>query len=298
MKIAISGASGLIGSALAASLVGDGHEVLRLVRRPTTAPGEVSWDPMVGTVDLDALAGAEAIVHLAGPGVGDKRWSESYKREIRDSRVVGTATLARAAAAIEPLPRVFVSGSAIGYYGSPGDREVTEADPPGEGFLADVVVAWEASARPASDAGIRVVHSRSGLVVAGRGGAWGRLWPLFKLGVGGRLGSGDQWWSWISLRDEVRALRFLVDHDTLSGAYNLTAPQPATNTEITKAMGQVLHRPTVLPVPSFALKAVLGEMSQEVLGSARVLPARLLQAGFTFDDPTIEDALASALSAA
>ncbi len=253
---------------------------------------------MVGTVDLDALAGTEAVVHLAGPGVGDRRWSESYKREIRDSRVVGTATLARAAAALDPLPAVFVCGSAIGYYGSPGDRAVTEADPPGEGFLAEVVTAWEASTRPASDAGIRVVHSRSGLVVAGKGGAWGRMWPLFRLGVGGRLGSGSQWWSWISLHDEVRALRFLIDQEPLSGAYNLTAPNPATNAEVTKAMGALLHRPTVLPVPSFALKAVLGEMSQEVLGSARVLPARLLEAGFTFDDPTIEDALAGALAAA
>ncbi|MFZ0324838.1 MAG: TIGR01777 family oxidoreductase [Actinomycetes bacterium] len=296
MKIAITGASGLIGTALARSLTDDGHEVLRLVRRPTSSPLEATWDPMLGTVDLARLEGSDAVVHLAGAGVGDRRWTESYKREIRDSRMLGTATIANAAAALDPHPRALVSASAIGYYGDTGDRVVTEDDPPGEGFLADVVRAWETAARPAVESGIRVTHPRSGLVVAGKGGAWGRLWPLFKLGVGGKMGSGHQWWSWISLRDEVRALRRLIDDDSMSGAYNLTAPNPATNAEITTAMGEVLHRPTALSVPSFALRLALGEMSQEVLGSARVQPARLLAAGFTFDDATIDEALASALS--
>ena len=296
MKIAITGASGLIGSALASSLLADGHQVLRLVRRPTTAPDEVTWDPMVGAVDLDRLAGIDALVHLAGVGVGDRRWTAAHKREIRDSRVVGTTTIATALAALDPLPQAFVCGSAIGYYGDTGDTVTTEADPAGEGFLADVVQAWEAASRPAGDAGIRVTHARTGLVVAGKGGAWGRLWPLFKLGVGGKLGSGDQWWSWISLRDEVRALRRLVDDPAMTGAYNLTAPQPATNEEITHAMGELLHRPTVFSVPSFALKLALGEMSSEVLGSARIEPARLLAAGFSFKDPTIDAALATALA--
>jgi len=296
MKIAITGASGLIGSALASSLLADGHQVLRLVRRPTTAPDEVTWDPMVGAVDLDRLAGIDALVHLAGVGVGDRRWTAAHKREIRDSRVVGTTTIATALAALDPLPQAFVCGSAIGYYGDTGDTVTTEAAPAGEGFLADVVQAWEAASRPAGDAGIRVTHARTGLVVAGKGGAWGRLWPLFKLGVGGKLGSGDQWWSWISLRDEVRALRRLVDDPAMTGAYNLTAPQPATNEEITHAMGELLHRPTVFSVPSFALKLALGEMSSEVLGSARIEPARLLAAGFSFKDPTIDAALATALA--
>jgi uncharacterized protein (TIGR01777 family) len=249
---------------------------------------------MGGTVDLRALEGIDAVVHLAGAGVGDHRWTEAYKAEIRDSRVRGTDTIARAMAGLERRPTVLVSGSAIGFYGDTGDRAVDESTPAGSGFLADVVVAWEAAADPAREAGIRVVHPRTGLVVAGRGGAWGRLWPIFKLGGGGRLGSGRQWWSFISLRDDVAALTFLLDH--LAGPVNLTAPTPATNAEVTTAMGRLLKRPTLLPVPAKALELALGEFSSEVLGSARVLPNRLLEAGFVFQDPTIEQALAAALA--
>ncbi|MDO8308994.1 MAG: TIGR01777 family oxidoreductase [Actinomycetota bacterium] len=295
MKIAVTGASGLIGSALVPHLRSVGHDVVRLVRRPSAAPDEVAWDPAVGTVDVDALAGTEAVVHLAGAGVGDHRWTEDYKRTILDSRVDGTHTIARAMAQLDPRPRVLVSASAIGWYGDTGATAVDETASPGTGFLANVVRAWEAAATPAAEAGIRVVHPRSGLVVSADGGAWERMLPLFKLGLGGRMGSGRQYWSWISLRDEVCALQFLVEQEHLSGPVNLTGPLPATNAEVTAAMGRVLGRPTLLPVPSFALRAVLGEFSSEVLGSLRVEPAVLTAAGFAFQDPTIDDAIRSAI---
>jgi uncharacterized protein (TIGR01777 family) len=297
MRIAITGASGLIGSALRRDLVDDGHEVLRLVRREARATDEVGWDPRAGTVDVSRLQSVDAVVHLAAAGIGDHRWTEQHKQEIHDSRVLGTRTISAALASMTDGPRVLVSGSAIGYYGDTGDRAVTEDAPLGHGFFAEVVRDWEAATKPASDAGIRVAISRSGLVVSPRGGAWGRMWPLFKLGLGGRLGSGRQYWSWISLRDEVRALRFLIENDALSGPVNLTAPFPATNADVTAAMGTALHRPTLFPVPAFALRTVLGELSSEVLGSIRVLPQRLTDAGFTWLDPTIDDAVRTALAA-
>ena len=297
MRIAVTGASGLIGSALVPHLRSSGHEVLRLVRRPASAPDEVTWDPSAGTVDLDGLAGVDAVVHLAGAGVGDHRWTDAYKREILDSRVNGTHTIVKAITSIDPTPRVLVSASAIGWYGDTGDRIVDETAPAGTGFLADVVRAWEAAADPARTAGIRVVHPRTGLVVAGDGGAWARMFPLFRLGLGGKLGDGRQYWSWISLRDEIRALTFLLEREDVSGPVNLTGPTPVTNAEVTEVMGRVLHRPTILPAPAFALKAVLGEFSTEVLGSARVVPGVLPEAGFTFEDATIESAIRSALNA-
>jgi uncharacterized protein (TIGR01777 family) len=296
MRVAVTGASGLIGTALVPHLRSVGHDVVRLVRRPAAAPDEVTWDPKAGTVDLDALAGVDGVIHLAGAGVGDHRWTDDYKREILDSRVDGTHTIANAMLALDPKPRVLVSASAIGWYGDTGDRIVDETAPAGTGFLADVVRAWEAAAAPAATAGIRVVHPRTGLVVAKSGGAWARMFPLFKLGVGGKLGPGSQYWSWISLRDEVCALQFLLEQEQLSGPVNLTGPQPQTNAEITRVMGTVLGRPTILPAPAFALKAVLGEFSSEVLGSARVVPAVLERSGFVFQDPTIESAIRTALA--
>jgi uncharacterized protein (TIGR01777 family) len=298
MKIAITGASGLIGSALVPHLRSQGNEVVRLVRRPTTAPDEVTWDPAAGTCDLAGLQGTEAVVHLAGAGVGDHRWTDDYKRQILDSRVDGTRTIVDAITHLDVAPKVLISGSAIGWYGETGDRRVDETDPAGTGFLADVVRAWEATADPAEQAGIRVVHARTGLVVAKEGGAWARMFPLFKLGLGGKLGSGRQYWSWISLRDEVRAIEYLIANESVTGPVNLTAPNPATNAEVTAAMGQVLGRLTLLPAPAFALKAVLGEFSTEVLGSARVLPAVLERAGFTWDDTTIASAIRTALESA
>lgn len=294
-RIAVAGASGLIGGALARSLAADGHEVVRLVRRPPRTKDEVRWDPEAGRVDAAGLAGCEAVVNLAGAGVGDSRWTDTYKARIRSSRVLGTRALAEAVAGLETKPRVFVNGSAMGYYGETGERAVDESAPPGEGFLPRLCVEWEGAAAPAQEAGVRTVFTRTGLVVSRAGGAWGRLFPLFRAGLGGRLGDGRQYWSFISLHDEVAAIRHLMDTDGLSGPFNLTAPQPLTNREITAAMGRVLHRPTLFPVPAPVLRSVLGEMAGDVLGSARVVPKRLLESGFTFAFPDIDGALKAAL---
>ncbi|MEU4132930.1 TIGR01777 family oxidoreductase [Streptomyces wuyuanensis] len=300
MRIAVTGASGLIGSTLVRSLraggPGGGHEVVRLVRRAPAADDEVRWDPARQYVDAAGLVGCEAVVHLAGAGVGERRWSEAYKKEIRDSRVLGTAALAEALASLEEPPRVLVCGSAIGYYGDTGDRAVDESSPPGTGFLPGVCEEWEAAAAPAEEAGVRVAFARTGLVVAREGGAWGRLFPLFRAGLGGRLGSGSQFWSFISLQDEVAALRHIVEADTLSGPVNLTAPDPLTNREVTAAMGRVLHRPTLFTVPPIALRVYLGEFAEDVLGSQRVLPRKLLESGFVFSHPSIDAAIRAALA--
>ena len=288
MRIAIAGSSGLIGTALVEALRADGHEVLRLVRRPATAPTEVTWDPYKGEIDLAALSGVDALINLAGAGVGDHRWTAKYKKTILQSRVKTTETISKAAAELK-VP-VLINGSAIGWYGDTGSNEVDESAPCASGFLPDVVRQWEAATKPASDAGVRVVLARTGLVMAVKGGAWAKMLPLFKLGLGGKLGSGKQSWSFISLADEIAALKFLLTNSAISGPVNLTAPNPATNAEITKALGKALRRPTLFPAPAFALKLVLGEFSQEVLGSNRVLPRKLLAAGFTFAHPDIESA--------
>jgi hypothetical protein len=234
-------------------------------------------------------------VHLAGAGIGSHRWTDSYKREIRDSRVLGTSAIAEAIASLATPPRVFVSGSAIGFYGDTGGREVDESAPPGDGFLADVCVRWEEAAAAAEAAGIRTVFARTGLVVAREGGAWERLFPLFRLGLGGRLGDGRQYWSFIALHDHIAALRHIIATEELSGPVNLTAPNPVTNREVTRVMGRVLHRPALLPAPAPALRLVLGELSTDVLGSQRVLPRRLLDSGFSFAFPHIEQAVRAAL---
>ncbi len=295
MRIAVTGSSGLIGSALVPHLRAAGHEVQRVVRRASSAPDEITWDPAKGTIDLAALNGVDGVVHLAGAGVGDHRWSDSYKREILDSRVDSTTTIVRAMQQVEHRPGVLVSASAIGWYGDTGDRIVDETAPAGTGFLADVVRAWEGASQVAVESGIRVVNPRTGLVVAKSGGAWARMFPLFKLGLGGKLGNGKQYWSWISLRDEVCALQFLLEQEHLSGPVNLTGPNPVTNAEVTSVMGHVLGRPTLLLAPAFALKAALGEFSTEVLGSTRVVPAVLEHAQFGFQDTTIESAIRTAL---
>jgi uncharacterized protein (TIGR01777 family) len=303
VKVAVTGSNGLIGFALVTSLVGDGHEVRRLVRRTPSAPGEVRWDPAARTIDLDGLAGVDAVVHLAGAGVGDKRWTTTYKQEIRNSRVDGTATIAKAIAALDPKPRVLLAGSAIGYYGDTGDHEVDESAPNGDGFFAEVVRDWEKAARPAQDAGVRTVHLRTGVVMADTGGSLGgkvsalgvpvSVLGLFKAGIGGPLGSGKQWVSWISLTDQIAAMRFLLDDDAVSGPVNLTAPRPVRNKEWVRAIGHALHRPAVVPVPAFALRGVIGEFADEgPLVSQKVLPRRLEQAGFTFTHTDIDSALA------
>ncbi|SDO27419.1 hypothetical protein SAMN04487981_109332 [Streptomyces sp. cf386] len=295
-RIAVAGSSGLIGGALVKSLRADGHEVVRLVRRAPGSKDEVQWDPEAGSVDAAGLAGCDAVVNLAGANVGSRRWTEAYKAKLRRGRVLGTTALAKAMASLRPAerPRVFVNGSAIGYYGETGERAVDESAPPGEGFLPSLVVDWEGAATPAREAGVRTVFTRTGLVVAREGGAWGRLFPLFKAGLGGRMGNGRQYWSFVSLHDEVAAIRHLIDRDDLSGPFNVTAPYPLTNREITAAMGRVLHRPTLFAVPAPVLRTVLGEMAGDVLGSQRVLPTRLLESGFTFAFPEIEGAIRAA----
>jgi len=294
-RIAVSGASGLIGAALVRSLRADGHEVVRLVRHPARAGDEVEWDPRREYVDAAGLVGCDAVVHLAGAGVGDHRWTPAYKREIRDSRVRGTTAVAEAIASLDVPPKVLVSGSAIGYYGDTGDRAVDESAPAGEGFLPSVCVEWEAATAAAQEAGVRTVHARTGLVVGRAGGAWGRLFPLFRAGLGGRLGDGRQYWSFIALHDEVAALRHLLDTESLSGPVNLTGPDPVTNAEVTAAMGRVLRRPTLLTAPAPALRLVLGDFAKDVLGSQRVLPSRLLDSGFAFAFPGIDAAIRAAL---
>lgn len=293
MRIGITGASGLIGSALAADLIADGHDVVRFVRR-TAGPGEIMWSPG-HALDPATLSGMDAIVHLAGAGVGDKRWTEAYKRIIRSSRVDGTRTIAEAMAHADDGPRILVSGSAIGYYGDTGDRPTDESGPQGVGFLASVVGDWEAAASPAVEVGIRVSYARTGLVVSSKGGAWQKLFPIFKAGLGGKLGSGRQYWSAISLSDEVRALRHLIDHD-ISGPVNLVGPTPVTNSEVTKIMGEVLHRPAILPVPGFALKTVLGEFAEDTLASQRIIPGVLEATRFTWAEPDMRSMVQAALS--
>ncbi|MEU0272909.1 TIGR01777 family oxidoreductase [Streptomyces sp. NPDC006307] len=294
MRIALTGSTGLIGSALLRSLRADGHDVVRLVRRPARAGDEVEWDPRRQYVDAAGLVGCDAVVHLAGAGVGERRWTEGYKREIRDSRVLGTAAIAEAVASLDTPPKVLLCGTALGYYGDTGTRAVDETAPAGDGFLPSVCVAWEEAAAAAEEAGIRVAYARTGLVVAREGGAWGRLFPLFRAGLGGRLGSGHQYWSFIALHDEVAALRHILDTESLSGPVNLTAPDPVTNREVTSAMARVLRRPAFLHVPAPALRIALGDFAADVLGSQRVLPGRLLESGFRFAFPTIDGAIAAA----
>ncbi|MFJ6742169.1 TIGR01777 family oxidoreductase [Streptomyces sp. NPDC091279] len=296
-RIVVAGASGLIGGALVRSLTADGHAVVRLVRRAPQGSGEVRWDPEAGQVDVAGLAGCDAVVNLAGAGVAGHRWTDAYKARIRDSRVRGTTALAEAVAGLDVKPRVFVNGSAIGYYGETGGRAVDESAPAGDGFLPSLCVAWEAAATAAAEAGVRTAFARTGLVVGRDGGAWGKLFPLFRAGLGGRMGDGRQFWSYIALHDEVAAIRHLIDTDGLSGPFNLTAPTPLTNREITAAMGRVLRRPTLCAVPAPVLRAVLGEMAGDVLGSARVLPTRLLASGFSFAFPDVESAIRAALRA-
>ena len=288
-RIAISGASGLIGTALSAFLSSRGDEVVHLVRRQPSSKLEIGWDPASRTLDPGELSGLTAVVHLAGAGVGAHRWTPAYKREILSSRVDGTATIASALADLgEPV--ALVSGSAIGYYGDRGERILTEDSGPGQGFLADVVCDWEAATKPAEDAGLRVVHARTGLVLTPHGCAMERVLPLARLGLAGPLGSGHQFWSWITLHDEVRALAHLVDQN-LSGPVNLVSTQPMRQSEVMKALGAVLGRPALLPAPALALKFILGEFAGDVLASDRILPSILTASGFVFDHDTIESAM-------
>lgn len=297
----VAGSSGFIGTALVASLRADGHRVVRLVRRPSASADEVLWNPGLGATgasrDLrDALEGVHAVINLSGAGVADKRWDDSYKRTILDSRVAATTCLATAIAETTVKPAVLVSASASGYYGDTGPTAASEDVPSGSTFLARVCRDWEQAASPARDAGVRVVHPRTGLVCAPGGGALAKLLPVVKLGAGGRLGSGQQWWSPISLTDEVGALRHLADHESLEGPVNLTAPEQCTNLALTEALGRALHRPTLARVPGFALRTVLGEFAEELLLDQRMSAERLVASGFEFHRPTVDDIVAEALA--
>ena len=292
MRVVVSGSHGLIGSALVDALTAGGHSVTRLVRG-APGEGEAAWDPRAGRVDGAALEGHDAVVHLAGAGIGAHRWTAAYKAEIRDSRVRATQVLVEALAGLDDRPRVLASASAVGVYGDRGDEELTESSPAGTGFLAEVVREWEGAARRATEAGIRVAHLRSGVVLSPRGGALRQQLPLFRLGLGGRLGSGRQYLSWISLPDEVAAILYVLGSDDLEGPVNLTAPAPVTNAEFTRTLGAALGRPAFLVVPPAALWVRFGrEMTTEMLvAGQRVLPSRLQAGGFAFRHPELAAAL-------
>ena len=285
-RIAVTGSSGLIGSALVGHLKSEGHTVQRLVRRAPVSSDEIQWDPKTGFVDIEALRGVDAIIHLAGVGVSDKRWSKRFKSEILNSRLLGTTAIANAVAEVKP--QVFISASAIGWYGDSGNRAVVETDSVGNDFLAAVCREWEGAADLAG--AVRTVKLRTGLVLDPTGGALGRMLPLFRFGLGGKLGSGKQWWSWITLHDVVRAITFALEND-ISGPVNLTSPNPVTNQEFTAALARALNRPALFPAPAIALKIALGGFSSEVLGSKKVMPTALITAGFQWDYPHISTAL-------
>jgi hypothetical protein len=291
MKVAVTGSSGMIGSALAESLAKDGHEVARLVRSGADpAQGRFAWDPEGGLLDRRAVEDATAVVHLAGESVAG-RWTASKKRAILESRVAGTRLMAERIAAQERRPQVLVCASAIGFYGKHRADPVDEQDSGGDDFLADVVKQWEAACEPARVAGVRVVNTRFGIVLSRYGGALKAMLPAFRLGVAGRLGSGQQGFSWVAIDDVIAALTYAIDTPRLSGPVNVTAPNPVTNAEFTKTLARVLHRPAVLPAPAFAVRLALGEFSQEVLEGVRVMPKRLRKEGYEFRYPVLEPAL-------
>lgn len=293
MHVAVTGSSGLIGSSLVPSLTGGGHSVTRLVRREPRADDEVQWDPEAARLDPAALKDVDAVVHLAGEPIGERRWTEPQKRRIRESRVTGTRALAEAVRSLDGGPQTLVCASGVHYYGHRGDAEVDESAEPGEGFLAEVVRDWEAAADPARDAGARVVHVRTGIVQDPAGGALGRVLPLFKLGLGGRLGAGEQWWSWISRDDLIGIYTHALTSDAVRGPINATAPNPVTNAEYTRVLGRVLGRPTLVPVPRFGPKVLLGSEAVEELlfASIRVRPTVAEQTDYAFRHRELEPAL-------
>lgn len=293
----MAGASGFLGTHLAQRWRDAGHDVTRLVRRAPQRPDEARWQPSADQLDPTLVAAADAVVNLAGAGVGDKRWTGAYKNLIRSSRVDTTGTIARAIANLpaEDRPTVLLQGSAVGWYGDTGDRQVTEESPAGRGFLADVCRVWEAAASPAENAGTRVALLRTGLPLDADAGLLKPQMLPFRMGVGGKLGNGRQWVPWISLADWLRAVDFLLDRDDVTGPVNVVGPAPVTNATFTEAFGRVLHRPTVMPIPAVALQVALGEFAGEALRSQRVLPGVLSRAGFTWDHPTVESALRAAI---
>jgi uncharacterized protein len=298
LRLLLTGASGLIGTAFSRAASAAGHDVTCLVRRRPPGPGEFAWDPVAGTLDRSAIEGADAVVHLAGEPVAEHRWSDERKRRILESRVHGTGLLARSIAAAARAPRVLLSASAIGIYGNRGDETLDERSAPGHDFLARVCEAWEAAAAPATSAGTRVVHTRFGIVLAREGGVLARQLPFFRAGVGGTIGAGRQWMSCIALDDLTAALLHLLSADSVRGPVNVVSPEPIRNADFTRLLGRLLHRPAMLPVPVLALRVLFGELADVVLAaSQRVVPAALAETGFVFRHPTIESALRAALDA-
>jgi uncharacterized protein len=295
MEVAVTGSTGFIGSALVDALTAAGHRPIRVVRGVAKGD-EIAWDPEAGAIDAASLEGVDGVVHLAGAGIGDHRWNDAYKLKIRRSRTNGTTLLAHTLAGLTKRPSVLVSGSAVGYYGDRGNEVLDETSSPGTGFLPEVCVAWEAATAPAAEAGVRVVTTRSGIVLSPRGGALKRQLPLFKLGLGGTLGTGRQWQSWITLDDEVGAILHLLTGQ-VAGPVNLTTPHPVTNAVFTKTLAAVLHRPSFFPIPSFGPKLVLGSELADILlyEGQRVLPRVLEGSGYTFAHPTLEEALRTIL---
>ena len=292
MNVLVSGSTGLIGTALVRSLESSGHSVTRLVRPGSSSATEgIAWDPATGSLDARQLEGLNAAIHLSGENVASGRWSAEQKTRIRDSRVKSAELLANALAGLDSPPRVFACASATGYYGDRGDELLTEDAVPGSDFLADVSVEWENATAPASDAGIRVVNMRISVVLTAAGGMVATVGPIFRLGLGGRLGSGAQYLSWISREDIVRAMEWILEHGDLSGPVNLCSPNPVTNSEFTRTMGRILGRPTLFPVPRFALKITQGEIADMLLASIRATPGKLMESGFEFRHPDLEDAL-------
>jgi uncharacterized protein (TIGR01777 family) len=299
VKVIIAGASGFLGQALQRELIADGHRVSALVRRPPRSATEIEWHPDRHLLDPDSLAGADAVIGLSGAGIEGKRWNAAYKKLLRDSRVDPTTTIANALASLDQSrrPAVFVCASAVGYYGERGDEVLDETAGRGEGFLAGLVAEWEESTRAAAGAGVRVVTTRTGLVLAASGGLMKRLTPIYKAGIGGKLGSGKQYQSWISLADELGAIRHVLQTDSISGPVNLTGPEPVRNAEFSKALGAALHRPALFPTPVFGIRLVLGEFAdQGALASERVVPRVLLESGYQFQHPDVTSALAWAVA--
>ena len=295
MRVLVTGASGLIGTALVQSLRRDGHEAIALVRRSPPGAGEVQWNPLFA--DAQPFEGADAVVHLAGESIAGGRWTAERKKKIVESRLVGTQNLAESIAKVTRRPAVLVSASAIGYYGDRGDEVLTESSSSGSGFLAQVARGWEAATEPAARAGVRVVSPRIGVVLAGQGGALPKMALPFRFGLGGRVGSGKQWMSWITLDDLVRLLVYAVTNELIRGPINAVSPQSVTNAEFTRTLARVLHRPAIFPAPAFAVRLVLGEMADELLlASQRVEPKVAMESGFRFQYPQLETALGHALN--